>query len=357
MVMDGPLRARVKLSLGSFHLDAAFDVGVGEVLAVVGPSGAGKSSGLAAIAGLLGLDSGRVSLGDEVWSDTDSGTDWPPYRRRVGFVHQDYALFPHLSVLGNVLYGARARGGSRNASQTRAREWLDRLGLRALAGQPIAALSGGQRQRVALARALASGAGALLLDEPFGSLDVSTRAAVRRELGEFLGEAQLPTVFVTHDPTDALTLADRIAILEEGKVSQLGPCDELLARPQTSFVTDLFGLNFYRGDMEAGEGLREVRVGRVTFHVLSKGNPGPVMLAFPPSAVTLSLDKPAGSAQNTFQGIVQETYPLPEKMRVVLDCGVTVAADVVREAASSLGLAHWQRIWISIKATAIQVYS
>jgi molybdate transport system ATP-binding protein len=217
-------------------------------------------------------------------------------------------------------------------------------------------LSGGERQRTALARALASGACVLLLDEPFGSLDALTRNVVRRQLREFLGEVELPTVFVTHDPSDALTLADRIAILEEGHVSQIGKCEELLTRPQTQFVAELFGLNFYRAELSGGAGLREATVGGVVFHVLGVGHGGPVALAFPPSAVTLSAEKPTGSAQNTFRGVIRETVPLLEKIRVVVDCGTTIAADVVREAAVSLGLTPGQMVWASVKSTAIEVY-
>ncbi len=351
------LRARVTLSRGAFHFDAELEVGKGEVLALVGPSGAGKSTCICAIAGLVELESGQVMLGDDVWCDTKLGIDRPPHERRVGFVHQDYALFPHLSVLHNVVYGARARGVSRTVARQRASEWLGRLNMAGCDNRSVSELSGGQRQRIALARALVSGAEALLLDEPFGSLDVSTRNSVRRELGEFLREVELPTVFVTHDPTDALAMAHRIAILEEGRVSQLGACDELVARPKTPFVADLFGLNFYRGELSAGPGLREARVENVVFHVSSNAGAGPIALAFPPSAVTLFPEKPAGSARNTFQGIVREISPLPEKLRVVLDCGVMVVADVVREAAASLHLARGQTMWASIKATAIQVYS
>jgi len=357
MTLDAPLSTRVTLSRGEFRFDAAFDVGAGEVLALVGPSGAGKSTCLSAIAGLIELESGRVALGDDVWCDTNRGIDRPPHRRRVGFVHQDYALFPHLSALDNVVYGARARGVSRTVARKRASDWIDRLAMAAFRDRPVTALSGGQRQRIALARALASGAGALLLDEPFGSLDVSTRSSVRRELSEFLRQVQLPTVVVTHDPTDALAMAHRIAILEAGGISQLGDCDDLLAHPKTPFVADLFGLNFYRGELSEGAGLREARVDGVVFHVPSNVTAGPIVLSFPPSAVTLFPQKPAGSARNTFAGVIREISPLPDRIRIVLDCGVMVAADVVREAASSLNLARGQSMWISIKATAIKISS
>jgi molybdate transport system ATP-binding protein len=356
MTAEGTLRVRARLSRQAFDLDVGFEVPPGETLAVVGPSGAGKSTCVAAVAGLLRPEAGRVSLGDEVWCDTDQGVDWPPHRRRVGLVHQDFALFPHLTVLENVAYGARARRQARHVALGKATEWIERLGIGAYADRPVDALSGGQRQRAALARALASGAGVLLLDEPFGSLDASTRNEVRRQLREFLREVRLPTVLVTHDPTDALTLADRIAILEEGRVSQIGVCEELLVRPKTPFVAELFGVNFYRVVLAAGAGLREAVVGDVVFHVIETGHSGSVTLAFPPSAVTLSAERPSGSARNTFQGTVLEVVPLMERSRVLLDCGVTMAADVVRESAVLLNLSRGQPVWASVKAIAIQVY-
>ena len=349
------LRVKLALSLGSFRLDLAFEVRPGETVALVGPSGSGKSTCIAAVAGLLLPDSGRVSLGDEMWCDTDTGTDLPPRKRHVGFVHQDYALFPHLTVRGNVTYGARARGEGRAVSLSKANEWIERLGIVELADRPVRELSGGQRQRVALARALASGARVLLLDEPFGSLDASTRAAVRSELRTFLADVRLPAVFVTHDATDALMLAERISVLEDGRLSQTGTSEELLARPQTRFVANLFGLNYYRAVLAPGRGLREARVGSVVFHLMTDHD-GSVALAFPPSAVTLSSDRPTGSAQNSFRGHVREILPLPDRIRVVLDCGVTMAADVVREAAVTLDLDPGRTLWGSVKATAIQVY-
>ncbi|MBI3872444.1 MAG: ABC transporter ATP-binding protein [candidate division Zixibacteria bacterium] len=350
------LSIRAKLTRQSFALDVAFDVSLGETLALVGPSGAGKSTCVAAVAGLLRLECGRVGFDDEVWCDTSLGIDCPPHRRRIGFVHQDYALFPNLNVRDNVAYGARARRSSRPIALAKASEWLERLGIGEFADRPVGALSGGQRQRVALARALASGARVLLLDEPFGSLDLSTRNVVRRQLRGFLRDVQLPTVLVTHDPTDALTLAERIAILEDGHIRQTGTCEELLTRPQTPFVAELFGLNFFRAVLPPGQGLREAVVGGTVFHVIATDHEGPVALAFAPSAVTLSIEKPEGSAQNTFLGTVLEIIPLMERIRVMLNCGVTVAADVVRDAAVTLDLVRGRTVWASVKATAIQVY-
>jgi molybdate transport system ATP-binding protein len=356
--MPAPDRLQVDadVTLGPFRLEVALEIRAGETLALVGPNGAGKSTCIALIAGLLRARRALVTLGPDVWCDTARGIDRPPHERRVGLVRQDYALFPHLDVRENVAYGPRARGARGAAARSSADGWVARLGLGGLAHRSARDLSGGERQRVALARALAAGARVLLLDEPFGSLDVATRAIVRAELRGFLSEVRLPTLFVTHDATDALALGSRIAVLENGSLAQTGSREELLARPGTRFVADLFSLNHFRGTIAAGDGLREARVGPVIFHVLSAEPPGDVSLAFPPSAVTLSTDRPGGSAQNTFPARVREVLPQTDRVRVMLDCGVTVAADVAHEAETALHVVPGRWLWAAVKATAIQVY-
>jgi molybdate transport system ATP-binding protein len=353
---DGGLHVEIAATRGDFHLNVALTIEPGETVVLVGPSGSGKSTAVSVIAGLHPVERGRVRLGNEIWSDSQTKTDWPPHRRRVGFMHQDFALFPHLDVRGNVMYGARARGIARTSAASHADAWLERLGLSAFSSRSPSALSGGQRQRVALARALASGAGVLLLDEPLGSLDVETRASIRSELRTFLTRFQLPTLFVTHDASDALVLADRIAVLEQGRLTQIGSREDLLARPASRFIAELLGLNYVRAELSPGEGMREARTIDVLFHVLAKEPAGTVSLSFPPSAVTLSAERPRGSAQNTFPGRVREIVPLADRVRIVLDCGVILAADVVREAAQALDAAPGRALWASVKATAIQVH-
>lgn len=346
------LTCAARLRLGTFDVDVAWEVLSGETLALVGPSGAGKSTCLSLVAGLLRPHEGRITCAGEVWCDTARGIDVPPHRRRVGLLFQDFALFPHLTVAGNVAYGARARGRSASAG----REWMDRLGLAPHAGRPVGALSGGERQRVALARALASGPAALLLDEPFASLDVATRARVRGELRTFLRETGLPTVIVAHDPIDALALGDRLVVVEQGRVTQAGTRDDLLLRPRTPFVAELTGLNVYRAELAAGRGLKEARSGPVVFHVLADARDGAVFLAFPPREVTLARERLGGSPQNAFPGTVRELLPLADRVRVIVDVGVPLSAEVTREAAASLHLADGAAVWASVKATAIDVY-
>jgi molybdate transport system ATP-binding protein len=351
---DSVLSFEARYDMGTRPLEARFEARAGETFVLVGPSGAGKSTCLELAAGLLTPDAGRITCGGEVWCDTESGVHVPPHRRAVGIVFQEFALFPHLSVGGNVAYGARARG--RADADARARRWLDTLGLSGHADRSVASLSGGERQRVALARALASEPAALLLDEPFGSLDVGTGAHVRGHLRSFLREVGLPTVLVTHDPLDALAFGDRLAVLEDGRLTQTGTRDDLLRRPRTPFVAELTGLNLYQAELAAGSGLREARVGPVVFHVLAGERQGTALLAFPPRDVTLARERLLGSSQNGFPGVVRTLLPLADRLRVILDVGVPLAADVTREGAAGLGLSEGSPVWAAVKATAIEVY-
>ncbi|MFD4421163.1 ABC transporter ATP-binding protein [Agromyces sp. NPDC058484] len=223
------LHADVTVARGTARIAAAFDVEPGHPLAVIGPNGAGKSSVLAAIAGLVPIESGLVSIGDRAVGDL------PPERRRIGVVFQDYVLFPHLTVRDNVAFAARMRG-SRSAARDAARPWLDRYGLAPLADRLPAELSGGQAQRVALARALAAEPEVLLLDEPMSALDVEVRAEMRAELATHVREFGGATVLVTHSPADAAALADSVLVLEAGRVTQRGTLDELRATPATPYV-------------------------------------------------------------------------------------------------------------------------
>lgn len=230
------LSADVTTRLRSFELSVRLDVG-GETLALVGPSGAGKSTVLRAIAGLLRPHAGRVALGEAVWFDAAARVNLPPEQRSVGMVFQDYALFPHLTVRENVAFGGTARVD----------RLLERLRIGSLAQERPGSLSGGERQRVALARALARDPSVLLLDEPLAALDAHTRAAVRAELQELLAELDLPAIVVTHDFRDAAALADRAAVIVDGRLRQSGTIAELVAAPADAFVAAFTGANLLRG--------------------------------------------------------------------------------------------------------------
>ena len=208
---------RIALPLRAFDVGLTLDVE--GTVALVGPSGAGKTTVLRAVAGLARPESGRIAVGGEAWFDALQAIDLEPDQRRAGLVFQDYALFPHLSVRRNVEYGGKARAG----------ELLERFGIAHLANERPARLSGGERQRVAVARALARDPAVLLLDEPLSALDAHTKASVRAELHDLLAELDIPVLLVTHDFEDAAALAERIGVLVDGELRQLGTAAELVA--------------------------------------------------------------------------------------------------------------------------------
>ncbi|WP_437652636.1 ABC transporter ATP-binding protein [Sorangium sp. So ce1182] len=237
------LRARVVARVGRLLLDAQIDTG-GGTLALVGPNGAGKTSLLSVLLGVLPVERGRVEVGAAVLLDTARGVDVPVEERRIGYVPQDYALFPHLSVRENVEFAVRSAPPRRSVVDRAARAervdaMLNELGIAAHAGRRTQALSGGEKQRVALARALSVSPRALLLDEPLAALDVHSRREVRAFLAGYLRALALPTIVVTHDASDARLLGHRIAVLEAGRVTQTGTWDELAARPASRFVEEL----------------------------------------------------------------------------------------------------------------------
>lgn len=353
---DATLDAQISLTRGSFSLEVALAVAAGEVLALVGPNGSGKTTCLEVLAGLARADRARIVSEGVVLEDTARGIYLGPAARRIGMVFQDFALFPHQTVRGNVAYGPRSRKANRADCDRIVRTWLERLDLTAVADRPVQQLSGGQKQRVALARALAAEARVLLLDEPFASLDVTTRAALRSELRDLLRRLELPALFVTHDPLDAFVVGDRLAVLEAGRVVQVGRGEDLVARPGSPFVASLLGLNFYDAELGVGAGLREARVGPVTFHVLADAPAGRAHLAFAPSDVALTPQSAASSAQNDFEARVRDLASLPDRVRVSLDAGVPMAADITREASERLGLAPGRSLRAVIKATSIRVY-
>lgn len=235
------LDATIDVRRGDFRLDASFRVEDGETLALLGPNGAGKSTILRCILGLVPLDAGRVVLDGEVLDDAETDVFCEPDRRRIGAVFQDYLLFRHLSVAENVAFGLRARGTKKDVARQVAHSLLQLFAIDHLADRFPSQLSGGESQRVALARALAIEPRAILLDEPLAALDVATRRVVRDELARFLTTFDGPRVIVTHDPDDARRLADRVVVVESGRVVQSGSVSDVSSRPASPYVAALFG--------------------------------------------------------------------------------------------------------------------
>lgn len=235
------LTANIDVKRGEFELDVAFRIDDGETLAVLGPNGAGKSTILRCVLGLIPLDAGRITLDTTVLDDVEHDVFVEPERRRIGAVFQDYLLFRHLSAIDNVAFGPRARGTKKNDARPIARALLERFEVGHLADRHPGELSGGEAQRVALARALAIDPRAIVLDEPLAALDVTTRRSVRDEIGRFLSTFDGPRLLVTHDPVDARRLADRVLIIERGRVVQEGTIDEVVREPASAYVAALFG--------------------------------------------------------------------------------------------------------------------
>jgi molybdate transport system ATP-binding protein len=255
------LEARVRVDRGGFALDVALRVPAGEVVALMGPSGAGKSTLLGVLAGLTGFDAGEVRLHGRLldWRASDGSTArrTAPAARGVVLLGQDPRLFPHLSAHDNVAFGLRVHGATKTAAAAGAANWLRRVGLEGLGERRPAQLSGGQQQRVALARALATSPAAILLDEPLTSLDTETAGDVRALLHQQIAATHTTAVVATHDAVDAVALASRLVVLEDGRVTQTGPVREVLASPATRFAAAVAGLNRVVGTAETAHGPRE----------------------------------------------------------------------------------------------------
>jgi molybdate transport system ATP-binding protein len=331
------------------------DLGVadGEVLAVLGPNGAGKSTLLRVLAGLLPPDAGRVTVDGDVWDDVAAGVHVPTYRRRLGMVFQDYLLFPHLSLVENVAFGLRTRGVRHAAALATATAWLERVGLAELGGRRPDQLSGGQAQRGALARALAPEPAVLLLDEPLSALDARTRLTVRAELRRHLGAFAGSTVLVTHDPVDAMALADRVVVVEDGRVAQEGTPAEVARHPRTDYVARLVGLSLLPGTGD-GTTVRLEGGGRVA---VAEEAAGPVFVAVRPESVALYLTRPDGSPRNVWPTRLVGATPHGATVRCELDGAVPLVAEVTATAFAELGLAPGAAVWATVKASEVAVYA
>ncbi len=343
---DG-LDARLVVERGAFRLDLALTARPGDVVALLGPNGAGKTTALRALAGLVPLTDGHLRL------DAAELDRTPPEDRPVGVVFQDYLLFPHLSALDNVAFGPRCHGATKAEARAEAAGWLARMDLAEHAAAKPRRLSGGQAQRVALARALATRPRLLLLDEPLAALDARTRLDVRAQLRRHLADFEAVAVLVTHDPLDAMVLADRLVVIEDGRVVQEGAPTDIARHPRTDYIAHLVGLNLYRGrarghtvDLDGGPAI-------TTADDLT----GPVFVAFPPSAVTLHRERPTGSsARNLWRCAVAGLETHADQIRAELTGELPLAADLTTTAAAELDLHPGATVWAAVKATQTRAY-
>ncbi|MFD5569149.1 ABC transporter ATP-binding protein [Streptomyces cadmiisoli] len=341
------LDARLVVDRGPFRLDIAVTAAPGDVVALLGPNGAGKTTALRALAGLTPLTDGHLRLDGEELDRT------PPESRPVGVVFQDYLLFPHLTALDNVAFGPRCHGATKAQARAEAAAWLDRMGLGEHAGVKPRRLSGGQAQRVALARALATRPRLLLLDEPLAALDARTRLEVRAQLRRHLADFEAVAVLVTHDPLDAMVLADRLVVVEHGLIVQEGTPAEIARRPRTDYVAQLVGLNLYKGRASG----HTVHLDPGPAITITEDLDGPVFVAFPPGAVTLFRDRPTGaSARNLWHCEVTGLETHGDQIRAALTGELALTADLTTVAAAELDLQPGAGVWATVKAAQTHAY-
>jgi molybdate transport system ATP-binding protein len=352
MSLDVDVRARA----GSFLVDAAFEADGGTV-ALLGPNGAGKSTVVATLAGLLAPDEGRIRLDGRTLDDTATGEHVEPERRGLGVVFQDLLLFPHLSALDNVAFPLRAAGVRRSDARARAAAQLERLAPAVRPDAPPGELSGGEQQRVALARALITEPGLLLLDEPLASLDVAARADVRPLLRNVLSSFDGVAVLVTHDPVEAFTLADRVVVLEDGRVTQAGTPAELRRTPRSRYTAALVGTNLFRGvvtPIESGVGRLAAGDGEVVVPWILP-DAGEAVATLAPTDVALHVRAPEGSPRNVLEGRVSEVSIEGGRARVRVDSRPAVVAEITAGSVERLGLQEGDRVWASFKTVELHV--
>jgi molybdate transport system ATP-binding protein len=340
------------LRVGDLDLHITLHVEPGEVVALLGPNGAGKTTMLRCLAGLTAIDRGRITLDGVVVDDPEHGIFVEPPHRNVGVVFQHYVLFEHMSVRENVAYGMRARGTAKATARRCADDWLGRLGLDGLADRRPPTLSGGQAQRVALARALAVNPRLLLLDEPLAALDAGTRGAVRRDLRDHLATFDGARILVTHDPVDAFALADRVAIVEAGRIVQDGSLADVTARPRTRYVADLVGTNLVSGHVDHGV----LTTQRGATLVIADASAGPAFAVIAPRSIVLSVSAPATSVRNTWPGTITAVDRLGERVRVSIEGVLPITAEITPAALADLGLDVGVAVYAAVKATDITAY-
>lgn len=351
---DGALlAAHLVVVRDAWDLDIELRVRAGRVTALLGPNGAGKTTALQALAGLCRLNAGHIELGRQMLDDPLHDAWLPPEQRSVGLVFQEHLLFPHLTARDNVAFGLRARGVAKDDARRRAEEWLQRMALVGEAGRRPRELSGGQAQRVAIARALATDPLLLLLDEPLAALDAGTRMAVRTQLRRHLDEFEGATVVVTHDPLDALVLADDIVVIEAGRVVQEGAPASVARHPRTRYVAQLVGLNLLHGRAERDL----VVLDDGTTLAVGDEQDGPVFVVVRPSAIGVYSDHPRGSPRNCWPAVLSSMEQQGHTVRLAADGPPNVVVDVTPEAIAEMRLSVGAAVWLSVKATDLVVYA
>jgi molybdate transport system ATP-binding protein len=344
----------ITAQLASRRVDVELTVAEGETLAILGPNGAGKSSVLATIAGLLRPDAGTGTLrGTTLYDQTSNPPAWvPPHARGVALMAQRPLLFPHLTVRDNVAFGPVSGGAKRAAARETAMKWLAEVDASDLAARRPVELSGGQAQRVAVARALAAEPTLLLLDEPMAALDITVAPVLRAMLRRVL--AGRTAIIVTHDILDAYTLADRVAVMEAGRIVEIGPTRDVFERPRTPFTAALVGLNLFTG-VRTAEGLRTAEGIDLRASAEATAAGSAVAATVAPSAIRIDTSRPdeRTAPATMLETVVTQIEPRGDLVRVRTPVAMS---DISVARVAELQLVPGTRVWVSIPAAAVRLY-
>jgi len=379
------LEVHLDTRIQNFHLDLSISAEIGKTTVLLGESGAGKSMLLRHIAGLLHPQAGYIALGETIYFDSAQRIALPPQERPFGYVFQDYALFPHLTVFENVAFGLRAQHLPQKQIRLYVGEALAQVHLEGLDRRLPAQLSGGQQQRVALARALALRPKLLLLDEPLSALDVQTRREVRQHLRSLLSDITITTLLVTHQYLDALLFGHKIVVIDHGHIIQQGHHSALLRRPRSSYIAELVGTNFFHGRLihydtsmlctiECALPQSKPLIVQATFaeqeHPYNElEGEEEAYVVVDPRSITLSHSSPEGSARNIFRGEITHVLQLDSsyenrsfadgrvRVSILLDASpLPLTAELTSVSAAQMDLREGQKIYAAFKATEARAY-
>lgn len=324
---------------------------------LIGPNGSGKSTTLSAVIGLLQPCSGDIVVNETVWFSHDRRVNLSPQSRKVGWVPQGLGLFPHMSVFANVMFGTKRNSNSnKKGNRARVDALCEELNISQFRDRKPGSLSGGEQQRVALARALAGQPDVLLLDEALSAIDVENRSKLRVYIQNYILRSEIPTLMVTHDPVEALLFGDHIVVMEKGAISQQGCRTDVASRPRSSFVASTLGLNYYRVCIDAVSSPTLARSTTLIFVVVATEFVGAGHVVFSPSDVTLSVARPSGSSRNVFEAKVLAVIELPGRVRVILDAGEPIIAEVTTTSSKLLGVEPGKRFFCAVKSTSVVLY-
>ncbi|HEX7064572.1 MAG TPA: ABC transporter ATP-binding protein [Bacillales bacterium] len=348
------LSCNIHKPLRDFELDMDFSL-ENETLVIVGHSGCGKSTTLKLIAGLMAPEEGRITVGGRTFFDHNERVNVSPETRKTGFVFQNYALFPHLSVFENVSYGLDGQKMSKSEKASKVQGMLEALNIPHLIDSMPSDLSGGEQQRVALARSLVLDPDVLLLDEPLSALDVTTRGRVRRELKKTLAALEIPKIIVTHDYEDAISLGDRILVMDKGHVIQEGTAKELLTSPRSPFVADFSGTNFFSGKALGDDGGVKVGEKEEVLRTITEVEEGRLSVMIYPWDIELTKEKPADEGMNVLKGEAVNILSYGNRARIEIEGGLPLTAEIPAKTLEQMGLKEQETVYAVIDPVAVQV--